>query len=142
MFQGKMEILYEQNTVLVDERCASSVERWIRYLLAMSDFALLLNQVKQSALRLSSSISTSQDNNPYADEPIYKQSRQLDAEDFPSVEHFLLICPAGVQMGGPEALHQLCDQLNIINKNSASIMFAISSGRYSGCTCCGLVFAS
>jgi hypothetical protein len=115
----------------------------------MSNFASLLNQVQQTALRLSSTTSSvSQHNAPSIDEPLRKRSRQLDAKDFPSVERIVLLCPAGVQTGGPEALHQLCDQLNAMTTISAYIMYAInddgrrSSSSSSSHPSCGLVFAS
>jgi hypothetical protein len=111
----------------------------------MASFGSLLHQLtknlqSQSPSKTLSSRSRSRSNSPKNNR---KRARQVDAKDFPPVKHIVLICPAGVQTGGPEALHQLCDKINtIINTNendnennnavisiSASMVYCQSNGR-------------
>jgi hypothetical protein len=93
----------------------------------MADFASLLGQLQQSAQHLADRTGTSKtDAEP--EQPPRKRVRQLDAKDFAPVEKVFLICPAGVQTGGPEALHQLCDQLNESTNIPAYMLYVVGDG--------------
>ena len=111
----------------------------------MSDFASLLGQLQQSAQSLANSNSNSNSNstrtttndstNNNADsstndeQPARKRVRQINAKDFPPVKTIFILCPAGVQTGGPEALHQLCDALNETTNVPAYMLYLNSSGH-------------
>jgi hypothetical protein len=92
----------------------------------MADFASLLGSFNRvhSILPVDQDIET--DAEP--EQPLGKRVRQLDAKDFAPVEKVFLICPAGVQTGGPEALHQLCDQLNESTNIPAYMLYVVGDG--------------
>ena len=98
----------------------------------MSDFASLLGQLQQSAHNLATETRTgrphiSTGSDVEGQQP-RKRSRQLDASTFPPVQKIFLVCPAGAQTGGPEALHQLCDQLNESTNIPAYMLYVVSDG--------------
>lgn len=103
----------------------------------MADFGSLLNQfthdVKskcQIPVGEASSITDGQERWLDQGSPTSrKRRRQTDANDFPATKHILLVCPAEVETGGPEALHQLCDALNASKLVSASMVYCRSNGR-------------
>mmetsp|Transcript_12384 Transcript_12384/g.18153 ORF Transcript_12384/g.18153 Transcript_12384/m.18153 type:complete len:277 (+) Transcript_12384:117-947(+) len=98
----------------------------------MSDFASLLGNLQHSAASLSKRQGCDDDDKHSRAK---KRGRKIDAKDFPPVEKIFLLCPAGVQTGGPEALHQLCDQLNRITNIPSYMVYVVSEGN-------GVSFAS
>jgi hypothetical protein len=97
----------------------------------MADFGSLLSQFAKDAKTLSSSTTGSRPRS--AEETTTssrKRTRRLDdANDHPAAERIVLVCPAEVQTGGPEALHQLCDKLNATKLVSASMVYCRTNGR-------------
>lgn len=84
----------------------------------MSNFGSLLSQFQSDAKKLPAKAGnnranedTAADNNRPRKRPRH-QEEQIDASSFPPVKQVYCLCPAGVQTGGPEALHQLCDEIN------------------------------
>lgn len=98
----------------------------------MSDFASLLGELQQSAQNLSAKTTTNKPNSSTGsdveEQQPRKRSRRLDAGTFPPVQKIFLVCPAGAQTGGPEALHQLCDQLNESTNIPAYMLYVVSDG--------------
>lgn len=94
----------------------------------MSDFASLLGQLQESAQNFSGKTLKSKQCTESEVQQPHKRSRQLDANSFPPVQKIFLLCPAGAQTGGPEALHQLCDQLNESTNIPAYILYVVSDG--------------
>jgi hypothetical protein len=93
----------------------------------MSDFGSLLNQFQRDA----KSLDVKNDRRVSdKDHPPCKRARHVDAATFPLTREVYCVCPAGVQTGGPEALHQLCDEINRSSHDvSAYMLFARSNGR-------------
>jgi hypothetical protein len=60
-----------------------------------------------------------------------QQQQRPDFSSFPVVKRIYCLCPANVQTGGPEALHQLCDRLNRQTKVkiSAYMVYVRSNGQ-------------
>jgi len=92
--------------------------------LTMSDFATLLGKFQDSSKQLSQKSRNKKD----VINPDKKRPRLMDVKDFPQVEKIFLMCPAAVQTGGPEALHQLCDHLNRTTEIPAFMVYVLSEG--------------
>ena len=99
----------------------------------MSDFGSLLNQFKSDAKQLPTKNSP-QYESLVTDEtkarPSKRPRQEVDAATFPPVKKVYILCPAGVQTGGPEALHQLCDEINSCPAHSvqAYMLYVKSNG--------------
>eukprot|EP00546_Thalassionema_frauenfeldii_P002630 CAMPEP_0178933114 /NCGR_PEP_ID=MMETSP0786-20121207/23067_1 /TAXON_ID=186022 /ORGANISM="Thalassionema frauenfeldii, Strain CCMP 1798" /LENGTH=372 /DNA_ID=CAMNT_0020610629 /DNA_START=69 /DNA_END=1191 /DNA_ORIENTATION=+ len=98
----------------------------------MSDFASLLGKFQHSTESLSKRSGVDEEDKHNRKK---KRAREIDAKDFSPVEKIFLLCPAGVQTGGPEALHQLCDKLNRTTSIPAYMVYVVSEGN-------GVTFAS
>lgn len=101
-----------------------------QYQCSMSDFGSLLSQFKSDVKQLPAKNNRSLDEETI-DRPL-KRPRQehVDASSFPPVKQVYCLCPAGVQTGGPEALHQLCDEINRCSKHTvqAYMLYVTTSG--------------
>lgn len=98
----------------------------------MSDFGSLLQQFqKDSTKRKPSEEDNNNSNN--ASRKRQRRQQQRDAQDFPPVKEILVVCPHFVQTGGPEALHQLCDQLNRSQRVSAKMVYCRTNGFTVSC---------
>ena len=97
----------------------------------MSDFGSLLSQFQRDAEQLASSKTSRSDDRTTDEDLPRKRARQVDAATFPPVREIFCVCPAGVQTGGPEALHQLCDEINRSGNSSvkAFMLYVRSNGR-------------
>jgi hypothetical protein len=107
----------------------------------MTDFGSLLSQFTKDAKTLSSSVTNGSKSRPLEEDveeeqttrtrsSRQKRTRQLDVKDHPAAERIVIVCPADVQTGGPEALHQLCDKLNATQTLlSATMVYCRSNGR-------------
>jgi len=99
------------------------------------DFGSLLNQFQQDVKKVASgeTSTTSNRQRPVSEEEQSKTKRsrieQSDLSSFPPVEEVYCICPADVATGGPEALHQLCDQINSLHTNMSAYMLYVNTGR-------------
>jgi hypothetical protein len=99
----------------------------------MSDFGSLLSQFQSDAKQLPAKAGNNRANEDGAgnNRPRKRpRQEQVDAASFPPVKRVYCLCPAGVQTGGPEALHQLCDEINRCAsfQVGASILYVKTSG--------------
>ena len=105
-----------QQPILVDFGCDNR----------MSDFGSLLNQFQRDA----KSLDAKNDEYSENERAPRKRARVVDAATFPPTREVYCVCPAGVQTGGPEALHQLCDEINRSPHSvSAFMLYVRSNGR-------------
>lgn len=102
----------------------------------MSDFGSLLSQLKSTAKQLpADNKRETPSDDTTSDRPDKRPRRQefQDAATFPPVEEVYCICPAGVQTGGPEALHQLCHEINRCTTQQHSVraymLYVKSTGK-------------